>query len=603
MRAAIFVVLCGLSVGCPVTDPRPFGLEKKTVTLIAGEAEMVGFRVAWKSGDPLPSSVVKPEGLTADLNSFVQEDDAVAGGVTLHASLRTPPGAYAVTVQDQLITVNVVELPAVLNEPRATRRSTVGLTDALGVGTPATMAALNEDGTVWEVLSDGGVGRLELVSGVTAVAQYGNGFSMVNLDGPWVDVRATQSEKEELHADGTVVVDGTTKSDVAAIRPYFIGATVQNTLRVFLLKDGRVDGVETQTISRAVDVIPLGNTFLRSDGVVFETSSAVGLLEPVFVAKGLREFEGSAFETFANQQPEFRHHSLWRTPDGIAWGLASNRDTPQGPRALIPPAGVEVRDVFARGRAWYLLGTDGRLYNATGGQVGQTPLPFRNVRAAAAAPDVGVFSDGIPFLFGESMTVPLRVRRAGFDGALTLTPRGLPADVTIAPVAIEAGATTASFTITFGSTGVVRPLELEFALTGEGLARTTLLSVELPRVARRMTVAQDLAVKRDGTVWRFTPGPPVQLPGLANIISITDNMALDADGVVYSFGDNSVGQLGRTTVGVIDPTPTAVPGLPPIVAIARCTIGNNLSMALDRDGRVWRFGQAVPCFDARRMPK
>ena len=319
---------------------------------------------------------------------------------------------------------------------------------------------------------------------------------------------------------------------------------------------------------------------------------AIGLFEPVFFSKGLREFEGGAFETYSGQTPEFRHHSLWRTGDGIAWGLASNRDTPQAPRALLPPPGVEVKDVFARGRGWYLLATDGRLYDATGGNVRATPLPFQNVRAAAAAPDVGVFSDGIPFLFGESMTVPLRVRRSDYDGALTLVPRGLPADVTVAPVTIAAGEATASLTITFGSTGVVRPLELEFALSGEGLTRTTLLSVELPRSPRRMTVARDLAVKRDGTVWRFIPGPPVQLPGLTNIISITDNMALDAAGVVYSFGDNSEGQLGRVTVGMTDPTPAIIPGIPPMVAIARCTAANNLSMTLDRDGRVWRFGRA-----------
>lgn len=39
----------------------------------------------------------------------------------------------------------------------------------------------------------------------------------------------------------------------------------------------------------------------------------------------------------------------------------------------------------------------GRLYNTTGGNVRAASLPFHNVRPAAAAPDVGVFSDGIAF--------------------------------------------------------------------------------------------------------------------------------------------------------------------------------------------------------------
>lgn len=575
--------------GCTATDPRPFGVEASTVTVAQGSIAVVGFRVTKPDGGMVPPVTVTPPGeLRASLASLVAEDDAFAGGVFLVTDFATAPGVYVVTFGGQTITATVGDFPVANNSPQTTRRSTVAQLDHAYTSI-GQLSVLAEDGTVWKLMPDAGVERLEGLSGLRAITAGPNeSLATASLDGPVVDLRGTQGGTVELLADGSARQAGyPSLQGVSAVRPNFFGGPAQSNVVLTLKNDGTVSGVsQTSRIRAAIDLVPGGETFLRADGVVYEAvRGQAAAYAPVFSFPGLRAFEGSAYETYSGQTAEYRHQALWATPDGTTWFMGSEKN----PVPLAPPDGVEFVDVFARGRGAYALGDDKRLYDVTGGG---TPvrLPFENVRGSAPRADAAVFCDPIRVRPGQSVTVPLRVVRDGYDGALLLTPRGLSADLTAAPVSIPAQATTASLQLTLTPDSTPRPQILEFALTGEGLARTTMLPVELAPSPRRITVSKDLVVKTDGSVWRFTPAPAVQVAGLSNIVSVTDNMALDANGVVYSFGENGFGQLGRGTRGVNDPTPAPVAGLPPIVAIAHSVYQVNLSLALDRDGRVWQFG-------------
>ena len=584
MRALLGVALVALA-GCPAgTEPRPFGLETHQVTLSRGGSAHVGFRVARHDAGAGPSFSLAPEGrgLQLDVFSFVLEADAWAGLATLSASAQVEPGEYTAVLAGETLQVTVAPPAPITLDPKTMRRSTVAK------AAPGLTAALADDGTVWQTTADGGASRLESLSGVRAISMFGpGGLVAVTLEGKAVDVRATQAEALTLQNDGTVA--NTRLTQVAAVRPYFVvlPGNVMASQDSFLSTDGTLlTGTEQGAapveprVTGIVDVIPTAKAWLTADGTIFTQQQASPFrVVPFFQSDRLRAFEGDGYQTFLGQTAEYRHHLLW-VADGLAWFLPSEMPL----QVLTMPGGGEVRDAFVRDRWWFLLGPDGRLFE------GDKPLPFPSVRPAAPAPDVGVFCDAIPFTRGGAVQVQLRIARDGFDGALTLTPRALPSDVTVPAVSIPAGATTASLTVTFSASGVVRPFDLEFALVGEGLTRTTLLPIELPRGPRRVTVAGDLVLKRDGTVWR-TSGTPTQVMGLANIVSITANMALDADGAVFSFGQNQRGELGRGTYGVADQQPGRVMGVPKAVAIAfSIGAGSLTSLVLDEQGRVWRFG-------------
>lgn len=118
-----------------------------------------------------------------------------------------------------------------------------------------------------------------------------------------------------------------------------------------------------------------------------------------------------------------------------------------------------------------------------------------------------------------------------------------------------------------------------------------------------------LALRGDGTVWAFgdnqygqlgiatnsgttLPNPtPTQIPGLSAIVAIagghSHSLAVRADGTVWSWGWNGAGQLGRSANDTPNPTPAPVAGLTAVVAVAA---GAGHSLALRRDGTVWAFG-------------
>jgi len=88
---------------------------------------------------------------------------------------------------------------------------------------------------------------------------------------------------------------------------------------------------------------------------------------------------------------------------------------------------------------------------------------------------------------------------------------------------------------------------------------------------------------------------PVKSPALAKITVIAcgfqHSLAVRNDaghpGTVYAWGDNTWGQLGNGSVGGIGPTPTEIPGLTGVAAIAA---GERHSLAVKSDGTVWGWG-------------
>ncbi|MFY2562684.1 MopE-related protein [Corallococcus terminator] len=115
-----------------------------------------------------------------------------------------------------------------------------------------------------------------------------------------------------------------------------------------------------------------------------------------------------------------------------------------------------------------------------------------------------------------------------------------------------------------------------------------------------------LALGVDGRVWAWgqnasgqaglgsTGGAvlsPTQVPGLSNIQAIAANgsfsLALSLDGQLFAWGQNTSGQLGTGATGASVSSPVQVTRLPTIRAIAA---GVNHTLALDADGQVWAWG-------------
>ncbi|MEM9193205.1 MAG: hypothetical protein AAGF12_28785, partial [Myxococcota bacterium] len=85
---------------------------------------------------------------------------------------------------------------------------------------------------------------------------------------------------------------------------------------------------------------------------------------------------------------------------------------------------------------------------------------------------------------------------------------------------------------------------------------------------------------------------PTQVEGVANAVGVAagfdHSLVLLADGTVMSWGSNSDGQLGYTTLEDTNQIPTRVEGLSNIVQLAA---GSTSSFALDNAGDVWAWGE------------
>jgi len=161
---------------------------------------------------------------------------------------------------------------------------------------------------------------------------------------------------------------------------------------------------------------------------------------------------------------------------------------------------------------------------------------------------------------------------------------------------------------TLGTSGVpTMSMSGAVSTSGQGFFSLSPVDVELDHVVYISAGAEHaLAARDDGTVFGWgrnlqgslaqpannTLCPvPVQIPGLVEIVAVAAgthlSLALDRDGTVYSWGQNTHGQLGRPAQGGHSAEPTPVPGLPPI---AKIIAGTDRAYAIDRNGGGWAWG-------------
>lgn len=109
---------------------------------------------------------------------------------------------------------------------------------------------------------------------------------------------------------------------------------------------------------------------------------------------------------------------------------------------------------------------------------------------------------------------------------------------------------------------------------------------------------RSIALKNDGTVWAWgydqSSGNPTpsMISGLTDVVDIAAGyqhaLALKSDGTVWAWGMNGSNQLANGNVWwVLQATPTQVPRLPHVVAVASRW---NHTLAIADDGTVWAWG-------------
>jgi YD repeat-containing protein len=225
---------------------------------------------------------------------------------------------------------------------------------------------------------------------------------------------------------------------------------------------------------------------------------------------------------------------------------------------------------------------------------------------------IALKSDGTVWAFGGNEFGQLGRTPSTIDTALGQVP-GLSGVVAIAAggahsVVLNTDGTISAFGYNaFGQLGhpIAQPLEADpVPKPVAGLSAV---------VAIAAGAEHTVALKSDGTVWTFgwngagqlgrptdskaenKDFAPGQVVGLSGIIAIAageqHTVALKSDGTVWAFGDNSTGQLGRSTQPKsIDPVATQIPGLSSITAVA---VGSEHTIALASDGSVYAFGLSL----------
>ncbi len=240
-----------------------------------------------------------------------------------------------------------------------------------------------------------------------------------------------------------------------------------------------------------------------------------------------------------------------------------------------------------------------------------TPLAVGSLPTAVSA-GAGDFHSAVVMADGTVRTFGGNINGQLGASAISSNPQPVPVEVPgLSGVRSVAGSW--SHTVALKHDGTVWTFGRN---VGGELGRSTLYGTDDPVpgraaldgvIAVAASFSNTLALRADGTVWAFGKNSsgqlglpkdlfphdvPEMVPGLDGVVAIASGLnhsvALRFDGTVWTFGANSSGQLGRTTPnGLGDPTPTQVPGLNSVSAIAA---GTGVTVALRSDGTVWSFG-------------
>jgi len=187
----------------------------------------------------------------------------------------------------------------------------------------------------------------------------------------------------------------------------------------------------------------------------------------------------------------------------------------------------------------------------------------------------------------------------------------LPAPVDgLAHVVAVAGAYGAGLILTHDGAVWARG-DNRFGQLGDGTTADRRGPVRLRALTSAVAIAAGarfgLAVRRDGTVWawgrnqagqlglgasdRHVHATPRPVTGLGGVTAVaagdTHSLALRQDGTVWAWGANDDGQLGSRPSDRPRATPSAVPTLRHVAAVAA---GAGFSVVLKDDGTVWTWG-------------
>ena len=117
-------------------------------------------------------------------------------------------------------------------------------------------------------------------------------------------------------------------------------------------------------------------------------------------------------------------------------------------------------------------------------------------------------------------------------------------------------------------------------------------SAPVPGLSDIVSLSDHLAVRADGTVWRWRSGEAAErVEGLEDVVTVVADfgsfIALTREGHAYAWGSNKNGRLG---LGHRDdvPAPTRIPGLEGVLSAGLSYFAGG---AVTRDGRVWTWGE------------